>query len=148
MKNIYLLFSAVIVTALFTNCAGNKVLQENPPAQFGQAYINSSAGFYELIIPVSAIQETQVQLDSVYFRGTKAALIKDMEQGAYKATFKSGKRDLIMSSDPKEEYANKAPQKPVKPPFKLKDDEAVIVFNKNNKTAYYKLTGIQETAQK
>ncbi len=148
MKYFYLLFSSVIVTALFTNCGGSKKLQETPPAQFEQAYINSSAGYYELFIPVAAIQETQVQLDSVYFRGSKEALVKDEAKGAYKATFKTGKRDLIMSSDPKEEYANKAPQMPVKPPFEIKDDEAVIVFNQNNKTRYYKITGIKEAAAK
>lgn len=148
MKYIYLLFSSVIVTALFSNCAGSRELQETPPARFEQAYINSSAGFYELIIPINVNQENQVKLDSVYFRGSKAALIEDPSKGVYTATFKSGKRDLIMSSDPKEEYANKAPQKPVKAPFEIKEDEAVIVYNQDEKTRYYKITGIKEAAQK
>ena len=148
MKYFYLIISSLIVTVMFTNCAGSNKLQKTPPAQIEQAYVNSSAGFYELIIPVNAVQDSQVKLDSVYFRGTKAALVSDSEKGAYIATFKSGKRDLIMSSDPKEEYANKAPQKPAKAPFELKEDEAVIVYNQNNKTRYYKLTGIQEAARK
>lgn len=148
MKYFYLLFSSAMVTVLFSNCAGSKKLQETPPAQFEQAYINSSVGYYELFIPVTAIQETQVTLDSVYFRGSKEVLVKDEAKGAYKATFKTGKRDMIMSSDPKEEYANKVPQMPVEAPFEINNDEAVIVFNQNDKTRYYKIRGIQEAAGK
>jgi hypothetical protein len=49
-----------------------------------------------------------------------------------------------MSSDPAEESKNIPPQKPEKAPFKIADDEAVLVFKEEGKTNYYKLTGIEE----
>ena len=148
MKYIYFLFSAVILTAIFSNCAGNKELEERPPAQFQQAYFTSTQDSIKLYIPVVTIQSNQVALDSVYFRGLKAALLLDEKRpGVYIAQFYKGKRDLIMSSDPKEEYANKMPQKAEKVPFKLQDDEAVIGFTQKNKTKYFKITGIKEGSE-
>jgi hypothetical protein len=145
MKYIYFLLSAVFITAIFSSCAGNKELEERPPAQFQQAYFTSTQDLIELYIPLVTIQSNQVALDSVYFRGLKSILQEDAQDpGVYFAQFYKGKQDLIMSSDPKEEYANKMPQKAGKLPFELQDDEAVIVFTQNNKTKYFKITGILE----
>jgi hypothetical protein len=148
MKYIYFLLSAVFITAIFSNCAGNKELQERPPAQFQQAYFTSTQDSIELYIPVITIQTKQVVLDSVYFQGLKATLQEGAHNpGVYFAQFYKGKQDLVMSSDPKEEYVNKMPQKAEKVPFELQDDEAVIVFNQNNKTKYFKITGILERSK-
>ena len=149
MKYIYFLFSAIFISALFSNCAGNRELQERAPAQFRQAYFTSTENSINLYIPVVTIQTDQVALDSVYFRGLKAPLQQDSElPGVYVAQFSTAKQDLIMSSDPKEEYANKMPQKADKIHFELKDDEAVVVFTQNKKTKYYKITGIAEGSEK
>ena len=148
MKYIYFLLSAIFVTAIFSNCAGNRELQERPPAQFQQAYFTSSQDSIKLYIPVVTIQTDQVALDSVYFHGLKATLQEDTKNpGVYFAQFYKGKQDLIMSSDPKEEYVNKMPQKVEKAPYELQDDEAVIVFKQNSKTKYFKITGIQERSK-
>lgn len=148
MKYIYFLFSAVFISALFSNCAGNKELEKRAPAQLKQAYFTSTGNSINLYISVVTIQTNQVSLDSVYFRGLKSTLQEDSEHpGVYVAQFITGKQYLIMSSDPKEEYANKMPQKAEKTPFELQEDEAVIVFTKNNKTKYFKITGIQERAE-
>lgn len=148
MKYIYLLFSAVIITSVFSNCAGNQELQKRAPAQFQNAYFTSTGNSIKLYIPVVTIQTKQLKLDSVYFQGLKAALQQDDQQnGVYIAEFDTGKQDLIMSSDPKEEYANRMPQKAEKIPFELLDDEAVIVFTQNNKVKYYKITGIVERSE-
>ena len=148
MKYIYLLLSAVIITAVFSNCGGNKELQERAPAQFQEAYFTSTGNSLKLYIPVVSIQTNRIVLDSVYFRGSKAALQQDdQKNGVYIAEFDTGKQDLIMSSDPLEEYINKMPQKAEKVPFELKDDEAIIVFIQNNKVKYYKITGIAEGSE-
>jgi len=148
MKYIYFLLSAVFITAIFSSCAGNKELEERPPAQFQQAYFTSTQDLIELYIPLVTIQSNQVALDSVYFRGLKSILQEDAQDpGVYFAQFYKGKQDLIMSSDPKEEYANKMPQKAEKVPFELQDDEALIVFTQNNKTKYFKITGILERSK-
>ena len=148
MKYIYFLLSALFITAIFSGCAGNKELQERPPAQFQQAYFISNQNSVKLYIPVVTIQTKQVALDSVYFRGLKATLQEDAQNpGIYFAQFYKGKKDLVMSSDPKEEYFNKMPQKAEKVPFELQDDEAVIVFIQSKKTKYFKIAGILERSK-
>lgn len=148
MKYFYLFFSSIIITALFTNCAGNKNLQEAPPAQMQEAYITSQNNSLYFYLPVTSIQENRVNLDSVYFRGMAAPLERDTERpGVFKAQFKTGKEDYIMSSDPKEEYGNKPPQIRKEIPFKLENDEAILVFSENETRKYYKLTGIRERAE-
>ena len=145
MKYFYLLISAILATTFFTNCAGNKDLQERPPAQMGGVYTVTDASSVTLYIPVETIQTNRVSLDSVYFRG-RAAVLEQEEAtpGLFKAHFNTAKPDLIMSSEPREEYANKMPQKAGKTPFQLEEDEAVLVFTQNNKIKYYKITGIRE----
>lgn len=145
MKYLYLLLSATLVTVLFASCAGNKDLQEKAPATMENAYYNSQGEIIILYIPVSSIQANRVSLDSVYFRNRKAALTTSPDKpGIYMATFEMGKRDMIMSIDPKEEYGNKPPQKADKMDFDLKDDEAILIFTQNSKVKYYKLTGVKE----
>ena len=148
MKYFYLVFSSVLAAVLFSSCASNNKLQERAPAQFDQAYFTSTTNSLQLFIPVKAIQPNRINLDSVYFRGMKSPLgIDPANTSVYTAYFNAGNKDLIMSSDPAEEYANKMPQMLVKVPFELKEDEAVIVFKENNKRKYYKITGIKERSK-
>ncbi len=145
MKYLYLLFSVAFVTGLFANCAGNKDLQEKAPATMEKTYYTTQNEELTLYIPVIAIQTNRVSLDGVYFRDKKEDLFKSKDfPGVYMATFQMGKPDMIMSSDPKEEYANKMPQKTEKMNFNLEDDEAILIYSQNSKVKYYKLTGIQE----
>ncbi|CAM4082910.1 hypothetical protein [Gillisia limnaea] len=148
MKYFYLVFSTVLAAVLLNSCASNKELQEGSPAQFDQSYFTSTSNSLQLFIPVKAIQANRISLDSVYFRGMKSALQQDPENtGVYTAQFNTGNKELIMSSDPAEEYANKVPQMPVKVPFELKSDEALVVFKENNKKKYYRITGIKERSK-
>jgi len=145
MKYLYLVFTAVIITTFFTNCAGNKYLQDTAPVNMGNAYIEQTPAGFDLYIPIKTIQKNNISLDSVYFRGRKASLaIHPQHSGMHYAQFISMKEDMQMSSDPKEEYGNKAPVKMDKIPFKLKKDEAVIEFTQDGKLKYYKIDGISE----
>ncbi len=145
MKYLYTIFSLILVSTLFTNCAGNKNMQGKAPAQIQQTYYTTQGDLLKLHIPVTAIQEDRVILNSVYFRGKKADLQQDSENsGLFVATINTGKPDLIMSSDPKEEYKNKAPQISEKQSFELKENEAVLIFTENGKEKYYKIAGIEE----
>ncbi|WP_373057266.1 hypothetical protein [Zunongwangia sp. H14] len=145
MKHVYFLFSSIFIFSLFTNCGSNKNLQEKAPAQFGDAYTILNGQSLSLHIPVVNIQENQVSLESVYFRGMKSPL-KQNEQipGEYVARFNTKDPAMVMSSDPKEEYGNKPPQKPEKSPVKLENNEALLVFVQNAATKFYKLEGIVE----
>jgi len=52
-------------------------------------------------------------------------------------------KDLKMTLDPKNEYGNTAAPKTSDSPFKLKKNEAVLLYNVNGKQFYYKITGIE-----
>ena len=143
MKKLLFLLSSIFVLTLITGCGSNKELQERAPAQFLDVYYAESENGLDLYIPVAVIQENRVSMDSVYFRGMKSPLVRDNEQtNLFIANFSTGAID-IMSSDPAEENKNRIPQRTEKMPFELQDDEAVLVFTQNNKTKYYKLTGIE-----
>ncbi|TVZ26270.1 hypothetical protein JM83_1224 [Gillisia sp. Hel_I_86] len=145
MKHLYLFFSISLVTILFASCAGNNGLQEKEPATMDSAYYTTKGEEITFYIPVTAIQSNRVSLDEVYFRNKKANLTTSPDKpGVYMATFQMAKPDMIMSSDPKEEYGNKLPQKTEKMDFELKDDEAILIFTQNSKVKYYKLTGVKE----
>lgn len=144
MKKLLFLFSSIFALSFVTGCASNKELQERAPAQFQDVYYTPSENGLDLHIPVAVIQDNRVNLESVYFRGMKSPLVQDSEQSnLFIANFRTNGMD-IMSSDPAEENKNRLPQKPEKVPFEIEDDEAILVFTQNDKTKYYKLTGIQE----
>ena len=144
MRKLLFLFSSIFALGLVTGCGSNKELQERAPAQFQDVYYTQGENGLELYIPVAVIQDNRVSLESVYFRGMKSPLVKDNEKtNLFIANFSTNGMD-IMSSDPAEENKNRVPQKPEKMPFDIEDDEAILVFSQNNKTKYYKLTGIQE----
>lgn len=129
--------------SLVTSCGSNKELQERAPAQFQDIYYTENENGLDLYIPVAVIQENMVSMDSVYFRGMKSPLVRDSEQtNLFIANFSTGAMD-IMSIDPAEENKNRLPQRTEKVPFEIQDDEAILVFTQNNKTKYYKLTGIE-----
>ncbi|MDT0689646.1 hypothetical protein RM549_07605 [Salegentibacter sp. F188] len=145
MKHIYLLFNTILVFSLFTNCGSNKGLQEGAPAQFQDVYTTTASSGLKLHIPVAVIQDNQISLDSVYFRGMKSPLVQNEElSNEYVAQFNTKDSEVVMSSDPREEYGNKAPQRAEKSPFDIERDEAILVFSQNNKTKYFKLTGITD----
>lgn len=144
MKKLLFLFSSIFALSLITGCGSNKELQERAPAQFQDVYYTQGENGLDLHIPVAVIQDNRVSLDSVYFRGMKSPLVQDSEQtNLFTANFSTNGMD-IMSSDPAEENKNRVPQKAEKVPFNIEDDEAILVFSQDDKTKYYKLTGIEE----
>ncbi len=90
------------------------------------------------------ILSEEIRLQKVYFRNQEAVIQKESNK-KYVAHFAQAKviQDLILDSDSKNEYGNKA-LIIVKPKFKLKKDEAILEYKKNNKTIFFKLTGITE----
>ncbi|MBZ9730464.1 hypothetical protein LB467_12280 [Salegentibacter sp. JZCK2] len=144
MKKLLFLFSSIFALSLITGCGSNKELQERAPAQFQDIYYTQGENGLDLHIPVAAIQDNRVNLESVYFRGMKSPLVQDSEQtNLFMANFSTNGMD-VMSSDPAEENKNRVPQKAEKMPFDIEDNEAILVFSQNDKTKYYKLTGIEE----
>ncbi len=144
MKTLFFM-AAIFTLVLFASCGSNQNLQERAPAQFNQAYYTYNSNGIELNIPVISIQDEIISLDAVYFHGMKSPLLKsEAKPNLYIAQFRMGSGEMVMHEDASQEYGNKPPQLPAESPFSIEQDEAVIVFTQDEKTKYYKLTGIVE----
>ena len=65
---------------------------------------------FTIYIPVNKEDDNHIELDSVYFKGKSAKLIKGQKQNMYFARFITNSkhaRDIILSSDMEEEHQNK-----------------------------------------
>ncbi len=145
MRKIKFLFSSIVIFSFLSGCGSNRELQERAPAQFQQTYFTEDGDGLNVFLPVKIIQTNRVTLDSLYFREMKSELVKNDEQpNIYVANFSPKDPDHVMSSDPVEEYGNRAPQISEKSPFQIEDDEAILVFSQNNETKYYKITGVEK----
>ncbi|WBL25637.1 hypothetical protein [Zunongwangia sp. HGR-M22] len=144
MKSAYFIFS-IIFFSMFTNCRSHKDLQEEAPAQFQQAYYSSDKGQMTFFLPVIAIQNNRVELKNIYFKGLKSPIVKDEDvQNRYTAIFNVKQSDFVMSSDPKEEYGNKMPQRPVESPIKIEKNQALLEYQEGKEIKYYLLDNIEE----
>ena len=86
-------------------------------------------------------------MDSVYFRGKAAKLEFSQDIAQYVGRFKTAvnqPKDIILSSDPKEEYANKISPKEALILFDLEADECVISYKKENNIKYYKISNVKQ----
>ena len=94
------------------------------------------------------IDNSEVVLDTVYFRNMKATFKKDLTSlnNTFIASFVLPNRfsDIILHKDPKKEFGNEPPKLTKNTTFILNDNEAVIVYNFNNKTEYYKVANLVE----
>ena len=153
MKPLYILI--FLINATLLSCSSVKqndlILQNNPPFKVVKATYKSWVGGqpgikgYQFFIEIS---DSKVRLDSVYFRGFKAALEKDelAKKLQYNAVirFPREKPDLILHENPKKEYGNQPPIIPQKIPFNLNQHEAVVSYIYKNKKWYYKVAPIHE----
>ena len=136
----------------FSQCSSSQKLQENPPVTFGEVYfqrwnagVKDGGSGINLFIPVT---DKSVVLDSVYFRGKSAKLetkpqSKMLYIGYFKTEFNQPK-DIVMSSNPLDEYNNPLLIKKEKIPFALKDSECVVSYKDGQTTKYFKIENIIE----
>jgi len=152
LKQIFKLLTLTVVMSSFSQCSSAQKLQKEAPTTFGDIYFEKRVsgieeGPHGIAIYIE-VKDSKFQLDSVYFRGKAAKLKKNPQNnmqyiGSFITTPKH-KKDLIISSDPKQEYGNKIPEKPIKIPFELAYNECVVSYKVKGKTKYYKLTNVTE----
>lgn len=150
-----ILFSIVTLSLMgFSQCSNGQKLEKKAPLEFSEVYYKKNAqavrdleSVITLYIPIKSENNT-IELDSVYFKGISAKLVKSTQnQNLYigKFTTKSAySEDIILSSDLAEEHKNKLPNLEPKIPFKLKPNECVISYKEAEQTRYYKITNIKE----
>lgn len=150
----YGIFSILLLTIMtsFSQCSSSKTLQEKAPATFGEVYfqrwnagIQGGGSGINLFI---SVEDANVVLDSVYFRGKSAKLeTKPQNKSLYIAYFKTEfnqPKDIVMSSNPLDEYNNPLPIQKEKIPFTLKDSECVVSYKDGQTTKYFKIENITE----
>ena len=135
----------------FSQCSGSRDLDKKAPVNIEKAYCQRWVGGVEgagsglnIHLPMG---DSEMELDSVYFRGKAAKLEwkKEARQyvGRYTTEFNK-KKDIVMNEDPKKEYGNELPKVESKIPFELKQDECVVSYKKGDKTHYFKIENIGE----
>ncbi|MBJ6368194.1 hypothetical protein [Snuella sedimenti] len=149
IKNIS--FSSLIILAVFS-CISAQKLQDRMPMAIGDVYyepwisgVKSGGKGGNLYIPVLS-NPKDIILDSVFFRG-KQAKLEFVDESLFVGRFKTSlnqEQDIIMSNKPYAEYGNKAPVRPKKMPFELKDNTCIVSYKYGNKTHYFKIEGIAE----
>lgn len=156
MKILYLFSTIIVMSASTSKCSDAKKLDKKAPEIIGQAYLASanaedvSGGFgYILYIPMRSEENMDILLDSVYFRNQIVKLDRISEDSniVYMGQFDNFRKsndDVIMSSNPLDEMANKPPNVPQKIPFRIDDDECLVSYKFKGGTRYFKIENIKE----
>ncbi|MFV5690765.1 hypothetical protein ACM55K_01930 [Flavobacterium sp. LT1R49] len=86
----------------------------------------------------------EIELDKIYFKNQESNF-EQVSKNTFVAHFyqKNMNQDLILDSDSKKEYGNKAPII-IKPKFDLKPNEALLEYTENNKTLFFKIMNPKE----
>ena len=156
LKNISFSLVLLIIISSFSQCSSAQKLEKNSSINFGDVYckkwisgIKEGGSGTNLFIPIIKSNKN-IQLDSVYFRGKATKLELSYDSLHYVGRFKKIEKksyDIIMSSDPREEYGNKMPELPKKMPFELKQSECVVMYLENNKAKYVKIGNIKTKSE-
>ncbi|REE83709.1 hypothetical protein BX611_1004 [Lutibacter oceani] len=154
-KLVYTIVFGLLFLA-FSCCSSSKIkadnkFQNNPPFKIVKAvyknWVGGQPGVKGYLVQFE-IDNPEIVLDTVYFRNMKTKLKKDFtsENNTYVGTFILPHiiKDYILHKDPKKEFGNEPPIVSENIPFVLNDNEAVISYIFNNKTAYYKVSNIIE----
>ena len=150
-----ILFSTLMLSIMaFSQCSNRQKLETKAPLEFGEVYFKKKAQAVKdletvitLYIPIKGENNT-IKLDSVFFKGKSAKLIKSSkDQNLYFGQFivkPAYTENIILSSDISEEHKNKLPVKESKTPFELLPNQCVISFIEAGQTKYYKISNIKE----
>ena len=156
MKTIYLFSTIIMMSISASKCSEAKKMDKKPPSIIGDVYVESQssedglgdAGF-KLYIPMQSEENKDILLDSVYFRNqiVKLSRISEDANILYVGRFDNFKKsndDIIMSSNPLDEMANKPPRVPRTIPFEIEDTECIVSYKFKGDTRYFKIENIKE----
>ncbi|RAV29432.1 hypothetical protein [Sinomicrobium soli] len=90
--------------------------------------------------------DTGISLDSIYYRGRRAALRKTEKDSyaVYIADFPATARpDRVVHSDPRKESGNRPSSVSSGIPFDLEDNEAVVRYTEKGKVRYFRISRVR-----
>ena len=145
LKNIASKLVFCVSALIMIQCASSQKIDDIQPVAVKQAYYQEwVAGIKEggtginLYIPLTE-EQSDWNLEYAYFQGHKIQLNKKPNENVYVGRHQNEvEEDLIMSGNPKDEYANKVP-KTDKIPFDIQGDQCVIAYSKDGKEGYFKI---------
>jgi len=137
----------------FNQCATGQKIDKTTPVQLNDPYyqkwvagVRGGGAGFTVYFPVHT-SSSNIELKTAYFQGKKVSLSFDQNTATYSGRYtdpRTLKKEIVMSSDPKEEYNNKIPEIEEKIPFDLKEEECIIAYSKNGKEGYFKLDKLPE----
>lgn len=151
IKLIFTKISLCCLLAVFTQCASSQNTEKTSPMKLTDAYfqkwnspIKEGGSGFLVYLPIE--ESSDIQLEYAYFKGKKIKLERKAREAVYVGKYgsRAKKKNLIMSSDPKEEYGNELPELPEKIPYELKEGECVIEYTKNGEKGHFKLDNLPE----
>lgn len=149
-KTIFITLLSFIMAG-FSQCSSAQRLQDEAPVEITEVYYQRWAagarGGGSGVNLFITTKDSEIRLDSVYFRG-RAAILETKAQNAnvYIGRFITVREsfDIVMSGDSIAEYGNKLPSKKEPIPFQLDVHECVISYKDGEKIKYFKIEGIKE----
>ena len=124
--------------------------QSTPPLEITAPYYNSWVAGVQgggsgtnVFLPLK--ENGNIVIDSLHFRGEKAAVEtrNKLIIGRFKSSVNQ-KKDIIMSSNPQDEYNNNRLLIRDASPFKLTQNDCVISYSVNGKRLYYKISNLKK----
>ncbi|MGJ8760148.1 MAG: hypothetical protein ACSHXA_06360 [Polaribacter sp.] len=140
--------SILLLILSFSQCGSTK-FQKNTSFIIDSANYMTWTGeqprIHGINVQIQLKEKSNITFDSLYFRN-KATKVEIKEASliiANYTTSKSKNLDVTLHLDPKKEFKNKLPvQKKI--PFELSKNEAVLSYQLNGETKYYKIKEIKE----
>jgi hypothetical protein len=158
MNILFRLLITLLTTISFLSCASTQekpkasnqyILTEKTPFMITEGHFQKWAAGAQgggsgthVFLTFAALQKN-VSLKELYFKGEKTSLkIVGKNSNKYQASFRDQNRTItIMDHDALKEAVNTPP---VKIPFTLKEDDAVLSYIENNELKFFKISALPE----
>lgn len=125
-------------------CASKETFQTQFPIPISDNFYQIKGNQTHFIIEFQKPIPNEIKLKKIYFRN-QTTEIKLISNQKAEAVFI--KPDLILDTNPENEYGNQPPI-PQKQRFQLNSTGAVLEFTQNGKIKHYKFTNITEKSNK
>lgn len=147
------IFISLLTLLMFSLCSTTKEATKiEPPFKVIKATHNSWVGGRPGVKGINiniTIDNSKIELDSVFFRNKKTKLKKDISisPSIFIGVFinKNIKKDYTLHEDPVKEYGNTPPDITIKMPFELQTNEAIVSYLHKGKIQYYKIEDVVKT---
>lgn len=142
------ILSTILLLFLNMGCASIDTMDQTPPISLIDAYYqellpNGEAVSLGYSVTLPSRESKENIISHLYFKDKKIDLQYDSTIKAYTGRYIFPiKEDLIMSDDPTKEFGNKLPVIEKKIPFDLKNNEAVLAYEKDSKMIFFKIDNL------